>query len=133
MTAKLTFYHCPLHCTLKHNYQGCSELKWTLRSVLMWYFPFSLVFKLRYSRFTMLCSFLLSSKVIQLSVHTNIYTYTFFFKIFFSSMVYHRTVSIVLCGCDIFLSAVNLSRPSSDAESVVLLRYQQKRYHHPGW
>lgn len=81
----------------------------------------------------MLCSFLLYSKVVQLYVHTNRYMYTFFFNIFFSIMVCHRAVSIVLCGCDIFLSAVNLSRPSSDAESLVLLRYQQKRYHHPGW
>ena len=49
-------------------------------------------FKLKNSGFTMLCSFLLYSKVIQL------YIYIRSFFICFSMMVYDRTPNIVLCA-----------------------------------
>ena len=52
---------------------------------------FIYLFILKYSSFTMLCQFLVYSKVIQL------YIYTFFF-IFFSIMVYYRTLNIVPCA-----------------------------------
>ena len=49
-------------------------------------------FILNCSCFTMLCLSLLYSKVTQL------YIYTLFFLIFFSIMVYHRILNIVLCA-----------------------------------
>ena len=54
-------------------------------------FFFFLVFNilLKYSWFTMLCQFLLYSTVIQLYIHP-------FFFTFFSIMVYHKTLNIVL-------------------------------------